>query len=353
MRAFLSLITVSFKTFLRDKLTLFFSIGFPFLFLFIFGFVFQSEETMVGSSYRFAYFLENADEEIVRELESIFGSKGSEVSSVDEGIKRLQKGELDAFVYISPSKAVFYGKDGNRDRLYYGDFVELMSRYNSSDVIPLVIEKNVKHSLEGREATSLDYTITGVIAISLLTTGMFSAISTFSVQRREGTLRRIRVTPVSGAVFVLSMASTRLIIGVFSTLTIILLSGIVFHANYQIRWIELFLATISGLISMLGLGALLSFIFRKPSAAQTAGTLVMTVMMFFSGVYFPLELLPALLRKIGRFLPTYYVALTIRYSTGLEFLETNEYVLITTLLTVFGVLLIVVAGIYSFRVEEI
>jgi len=353
VRAFRSLTIVSFKMFFRDKLTLFFSIGFPFLFLLIFGFVFQDEGSVSPSPYRYAYLVQGDEPESwIPELDEVFKSKGIPVASVEEGLQKLRDGKLDAFIYLSDSKKRFYGRDGSRDQPHYSAFVEVVNKMLLADEKkPLIALENVEYKLGGRKATSLDYTVTGVIAISLLTTGMFSAISTFSVQKKEGTLRRIQVTPVSGSIVVLSMASTRLLVGLFSTFVILFFSRLIFHTNYQVRWILLIITSISGLISMLGLGAVLSFIFHKPAAAQTAGSLAMTVMMFFSGVYFPLEFLPNFLKGIGRALPTYYVALAVRYSVGLEFLSEIDYTIIVLSLATFGILALTLAGFFSFRSE--
>lgn len=353
MRAFRSLTIASFKMFFRDKLTLFFSIGFPFLFLLIFGFVFQDEGSVSPSPYRYAYLVQNGELEVwIPELDKVFKSKGMPVSSVEEGLRKLRGGMLDVFIYLSDSKKCFYGRDGSRDQPYYSAFVEVANKMLSTeDEKFLIAMENVEYRLGGREVTSLDYTVTGVIAISLLTTGMFSAISIFSVQKKEGTLRRVQVTPVPGSIFVLSMASTRLIVGLFSTFVILFFSRLIFHTNYQIRWILLTITSTSGLISMLGLGTVISFIFNKPVAAQTAGSLIMTVMMFFSGVYFPLDFLPNFLKVLGRALPTYYVALAVRYSVGLEFLSKIGYTTIVLSLATFGILALTFAGYFSFKSE--
>jgi ABC-2 type transport system permease protein len=69
---------------------------------------------------------------------------------------------------------------------------------------------------------------------------------------------------------------------------------------------------------MFAFGVLLALIFKKPETSNNVGSILFTIMMFFSGIYFPIKFLPHYLQIVSLFLPATYITQFMRYSFGVE-----------------------------------
>lgn len=69
---------------------------------------------------------------------------------------------------------------------------------------------------------------------------------------------------------------------------------------------------------MLAFGTILSLISPSASSANNLASIVMTIMFFFAGVYFPLEFLPDYLETLGKIMPLYHLAKTMRMAMGVQ-----------------------------------
>ncbi|MBN2219993.1 MAG: ABC transporter permease, partial [Kosmotogaceae bacterium] len=78
--------------------------------------------------------------------------------------------------------------------------------------------------------------------------------------------------------------------------------------------------------------------------ADTAASILMVIMVFLAGIYFPLSFLPDYLRVISMLLPVKYVAELIRHSLGIEFVSTAYFVITNLVLFLSGVVLLYFTG---------
>ncbi len=165
---------------------------------------------------------------------------------------------------------------------------------------------------------------------------MFSVITVFGRYKRLNVLKRFILIPIKTHVFVIGLTLTRIILSFVSLLILIITSKIMFNLSIVISWPLYFLLAFTTTIGMMGLGLLFLFLFKKGDTAQNAATIYFSLMMFFSGVYFPIEFLPKTFKTISYFLPVKYIVDSLRYISGIELMKVSTFIIIN-LMMFFGV----------------
>jgi len=154
------------------------------------------------------------------------------------------------------------------------------------------------------------FLLPGVLSTSMLTIGMFGAMSTIQ-DKRFGFMKRILLTPTSKATVFLAKAlgsTTRVMVGIPIMITAALIFGVHFQGD-PLMWAGWF----SGLI-LLGFGFSCLFLAVTASSTdwQTPGVLsnfITMPLMFASGALLPLDNFPSWMQTIARYNPVSFSAL--------------------------------------------
>lgn len=278
----------------RNKFMIVLNLILPVVFMLLFGSVFGTQ----GSGPKVLYY---SDRELYIDNKS-WTKIDKEPASLEE-IKNMK------------SDILIVAKNGKID-VYYLTTIsqsnpEIMlfrNKYLSAKGEKSVFEI-VEHQIKlRRELNELEYIMIGVISISLLSVGMNAGVSIFSTYVRYGLFRRFNVTPVKPLSLLISSTGAQIITGFISSVLILILSKIVYGVNLFVKlsYIPLFLlVVIASVMLNLSVGVLLSLLFKK--SAQSVSSLLYTVFIFFSGVYFPIAYLPKSLRILSYFMPPRYV----------------------------------------------
>ena len=79
-----------------------------------------------------------------------------------------------------------------------------------------------------------------------------------------------------------------------------------FSVSLQINvWLPVFV--VLDVFAFVGLGMILTRVAREAESAAAAANAVMFPMMFLSGTFFPVEMMPEFLQKVAKVLPLFYV----------------------------------------------
>ncbi|MFS0861925.1 ABC transporter permease [Fredinandcohnia sp. 179-A 10B2 NHS] len=169
----------------------------------------------------------------------------------------------------------------------------------------------------------LDYTdflLTGMIALSIAQGGLFGMVDLVDM-RRKGLLRRLRMTPANMGIFGLSDMVMRLIFSVIQIILLSLIGVFVFGAKLYINFPSLLLVFLVGALSFNAIGYLISSFSKTNEAYMGVANIVSFLMMFVSGIFFPVETMPDWLQPISNILPLTYFADGLRdsmvYNTGI------------------------------------
>jgi ABC-2 type transport system permease protein len=124
--------------------------------------------------------------------------------------------------------------------------------------------------------------------------------------RQKGVIRKLSTTPITRTDWILSNILYQFILAVMSTIAILAVSYAVFAVRLQINaWLLVF--TVLAVFAFGGIGMILTRVAKEAESAAAAADVIMFPMMFLSGSFFPLEMMPGFLQTIARILPLYYV----------------------------------------------
>jgi ABC-2 type transport system permease protein len=170
------------------------------------------------------------------------------------------------------------------------------------------------------ELNYTDFLLTGMIALSIAQGGMFGMVDLVEM-RRKGLIKRLRMTPAKMGIFGLSDMVMRLLFSVIQILLLSLIGVFIFGANLFINFPSLIIVFLIGALSFNALGYFFSSFSTTQNAYMGVANIVSFLMMFLSGVFFPVETMPDWLQPISNLLPLTYFAEGLRdsmvYETGL------------------------------------
>jgi ABC-2 type transport system permease protein len=124
--------------------------------------------------------------------------------------------------------------------------------------------------------------------------------------RQKGIIRKLSTTPITRTDWILSNIVYQFILAVISTAAMLLVSYAVFKVNLEINaWLPLFI--LLDVFAFVGIAMILTRFVQEAQSAAAAANAIMFPMMFLSGSFFPIEMMPSFLQTFARVLPLYYV----------------------------------------------
>jgi ABC-2 type transport system permease protein len=192
------------------------------------------------------------------------------------------------------------------------------------------------------ELSYTDFLLTGMIALAIAQGGMFGMVDLVEM-RRKGLIKRLRMTPTNMNLFGLSDMVMRLLFSVVQIILLSLIGVFVFGAKLYINFPSLLIVFLLGALSFNALGYFFSSFSKTTEAYMGVANITSFLMMFLSGVFFPIETMPEWIQPISNILPlTYFV-------DGLR----ESMVYSTNIFSVtlwFGIAIMVSWGIFTFMI---
>jgi ABC-2 type transport system permease protein len=192
------------------------------------------------------------------------------------------------------------------------------------------------------EPNYFEFVAPGIISMVVMMSLMTGLPHAISYEKDTGTLDGMLVAPINRLSIILGKVMAQTIRGLIQGAIIVMLAvvlfGVVIHGSILLV-VALLLLTV---FSFVGLGILItSFTGREETATMVMMTL-MFPMMFLSGVFFPIQQMPAFMQGIAHLLPLTYAAQALRkvmvLGAGLDAVSTEILILFA-----FGLVLLAVA----------
>ncbi|BDP42670.1 ABC transporter [Deinococcus aetherius] len=143
---------------------------------------------------------------------------------------------------------------------------------------------------------------------SLLSLAMFSFGSAVATERRGGWLRLLRASPMPTALYFAGKVIAALL---FSALALSLLYAFAHFAGGVTLPLGLALTLLvkllAGMVSLIAVGLSIGFL-ANPQSAQILANIVSVIVAFASGLFVPLDGLPAFMQRVAPYLPSYHLA---------------------------------------------
>jgi ABC-2 type transport system permease protein len=152
----------------------------------------------------------------------------------------------------------------------------------------------------------IEFFVPGIIAMAIMTSCLSNALNMNAELRQKGILRKLATTPITRADWLASSILYQLILSVISTAAILLVSYFVFDVRLHIGfWLPLIVVV--EVVAFTGIGMLLTPFAKEAESASAVANAFLFPMMFLSGTFFPVEMMPAFLQTFAKLLPLYYV----------------------------------------------
>lgn len=312
-------VKINTKRFFRDKLALFFGVGFPLIFLFVFGSLNSGPQDL------------SFDVALVSQSESSFAkdfvkkTEGSgvlkvnkEVTSIDEAKDRMARSELDATIILPKSfgevaagsthpsgKAeVIYTQNNEQSGQALGNILDAQFKGINAQFVKSDTPFTVKtEQLNERSLSAFDYTFAGLLGFAIIGMGIFGPVNVFPELKKMGILRRLSTTPLKVWQYFLSTMIGQAIIGLLSLAVMFGVAIAVFHLNVVGNYLELGIFLVISIVMILGIGLALGGWAKNERQAAPLSNIVVFPMMFLSGTFFPRFIMPEWLQNVSSVLP--------------------------------------------------
>ena len=339
MHAFAQLYLANVKEFVRDRMALFWTLAFPIFFIVIFGLIFNG---IGNSTFDVGLAVEDqgpaatALQQAFKSVSALNISEGKR----DDLLARLQNGKLRGVIVvpIGTSAAVAAGRPA-QVTVYYdpGSQTTAQIVLTIADKVvgsvdqqltqrPTLLSDN-QVPITANNLSEIDFLLPGILAMSLMQLGLFATAPALVQLREQQVLRRIGATPLPRATLLAAQVAHRLTIGGVQTIIILLIGTLAFGVNIIGNVGLLIGFVVLGASMFVALGYLISGLSRTQDSVTGITQLINFPMMFLSGVFFPVDLVPAWLKPFVSLLPLTYLADALRqimvgatpvYSLGID-----------------------------------
>jgi ABC-2 type transport system permease protein len=309
----------------REKTTMFFTLAFPIILILLFGTIFMSQDNV-----SFHLCVQDFDQTKMsaQSIEALKLDGKFKITNVDpavDAVRYVRDNKVDLVLIIPP------GYEWSiMQRIIYTDptaavTVKYIYDPSSSSVLtkmqilnavfaginlkisgkPPVI-KSAEQSILTRKYRFIEFFIPGIIAMAVMTLSLFGTANLNTELRQKGIIRKLSTTPITRTDWILSDILFQFILAIGSTTAMLLVSYAVFDVNLNLdAWLPAFI--LLDVFAFVGIGMILTRFAREAQSAAAAANAVSFPMMFLSGSFFPVELMPGFLQEIAKVLPLYYV----------------------------------------------
>lgn len=306
------------KRFFRDPTALFFTFLFPLLFLFVFGSLYRNGDTSFNvavinnSQHEFASSFQESIEQ-----NGVFSVKNGETSNIDIARDKMGQGELSSIIELPAdfgatneqglpqgSVKVYYEESEAQAGQTVASIVQQMldgaNQQLTGQTPPLKVELT---STATANLSQIDYLIAGLMGFTILSLGIFGMANGFPADKKTGSLRRLRASPLKASQIILATALEYLILGLISLALLLVVAIFMFDFHMRGDYITLAVFSIIGIFCLFGFGLAIGGWAKNENQSAPLSNLIAFPMMFLSGIFFPIYLMPEWLQSIARLLP--------------------------------------------------
>lgn len=324
MNSFIQLYLASLKEFVRDRMTIFWTLAFPLVFVVMFGVLFA-----FGGDSRFDVGLVVEDQGptaqqvagILRHVPVFKISelgRDAEITALKRGDRRavivLPAGLTDAVAAKQPAPISVYYDPANQQASQIvltvtRQVLDQVDRQISGSRPAFVVREE---TVQASQLRSIDFLLPGILAMALMQLGLFGTAQPLVALRDQGVLRRLSATPLPRWTVLASQIAMRLTIALAQTAIIVGFGVLVFKVPFQGNPVLLLSMVILGALTFIALGYMVAAFSKNQETAAGISSLINFPMMFLSGLFFPVEFVPQFLQPVIAAIPLTYLVDAIR-----------------------------------------
>ena len=318
-------LVVKLLSFYREKTTMFFTIAFPIILILLFGTIFMSQDSV-----EYHLCVQDLDQtktsaESIKTLEQIGkftitrvdpsanatqyvrDSRVNLVLVIPKGLeKSLMRRKFFKDYTASATITYIYDPSSSSVTTKMDILNGVLAGINqeTSGIPPFI--KSAGKSILTRKYRFIEFFVPGIIAMAVMTMSLFNTVDSDTELRQKGIIRKLSTTPITRTDWILSNILYQFILAVICTTAMLLVSYAVFDVSLHIdAWLLAFI--LLDVFAFVGIGMILTRFAREAQSAAAASNAISLPMMFLSGTFFPIEMMPEFLQKFAKILPLFYV----------------------------------------------
>jgi ABC-2 type transport system permease protein len=325
LRRILSDFKVFGRGYLRNPIGLFFGIVFPIILIVLFGAIFS------GTSGKIDVYVQNQDTAAVPppfvNISGTFITVLNETPTLNvklvnstEDLPKYLAGVTSSDGIIIPANfSISYEMGTPINLTVYGNPTASSSQIVSGTLSAVINEFNLRHynqsatAIIGVKQTTfsgtpnyIDNLIPGLIGFSILISPMFAMVNISAEYKKTKLFKQLSLTPITKMEWLISKVLWYIALSVISFLILAVVGIFGFGAHIALSlWLLPFLAL--GPMLFCSLGMLVGTLSKSVETASIIGNVITFPMMFLSGTFFPLAIMPEYLRNFAHVLPLYYI----------------------------------------------
>ncbi len=306
------LIIAALKMFTRQREAILWTILLPLFMVFLFSFV---KFDGLGSI-SLGLVNHSQDTTLISSLRPIKTLKITE-GDEDQELALLKKGDR-AMVLVIPSSFHPAGRDSltlylNAERPQETQAGRMIVQRVLDDLVFQqhgAIPRATLHAelVNSRNLTYIDFLLPGVLAMSIMQSGVFGVAFGFVLLKKRGILRRLLVTPINPNDFIISQVITRLLILMVQVIIMVGVGMLFFGLHFIGSILNMCIVGALGGIVFLAIGFALSGMSKSEDQVAPLANIITLPMMMLSGVFFSRSNLPGFAHVITNFFPLTYLA---------------------------------------------
>lgn len=178
------------------------------------------------------------------------------------------------------------------------------------------------------------------IGLGLATVALSLLPATLGGDREKGILRRLSTTPAHPRSLVAAHLVVQLVVVTIATVAAILVGMLVFDIPFPESPGWFLLSYFLGAVALLSVGLLIGALVPTANSGQSIGMLLYFPLLFFAGVYIPLEVMPEGVRTVSGYTPSGAAVQALSASWFGEMPQTSSLVVMAAYVLVLGSLAI-------------
>ncbi len=357
MRTFLDFVWHDTQMTMRNKQALFWSFFFPVMLMGLLGIVFGQPNAFTA---KLAIVPQDraAATAVVAAFKQVPAVKVSVVSDERQALADLKNGDYAGVLVLPPGLAqralTGTAAGGGRQSAaaaplempYYYDNSSMIQASEVNSVVQQVLQQLSYFATDTKPAFALkmqavaaagfdyiDFLVPGVIAMAIMTNGIYAVSGTFVTYRQKGVLHRLRATPMPLSSFIGANVVVHLVRSLIQAALVLAVGVFVFHVH--VAGVHLLgrvaVMALVGAGCFVTIGFFVAAVAKNVEVAAALGQVIGTPMMFLSGIFFPMDNAPAWIQPVVKLMPLTYLANGLRdviiHGTSLWFVRLDLAVL--------------------------
>jgi ABC-2 type transport system permease protein len=161
----------------------------------------------------------------------------------------------------------------------------------------------MREKVSGVSLRYVDFLVPGILGMNVMQLNIFSVAFALVAQRQRGVLRRIFATPLDPRRFLAAHGLMRLGLSIGQVLILLAVAFALFRVRIVGSLADLLVVAILGAVPFLMQGFAIAGWARTENQVPPVANLITLPQFFLSGVFFPKEAAPEVIRPITNYLP--------------------------------------------------